>query len=199
MEMVVDSMPFVHPADHVPGPRQGAWTYANYAALPDDGQRYEIIDGVLYMPPAPGAPHQSASTKFATYLTIHVEFAGLGRVFHAPFDVELAPNTVVQPDVVVVLNDNLGVLKPSRIIGAPDLVIEVISPSTGGYDRRQKQDAYARAGVREYWIADPHAQTVELLRLQDDSYRVIGVYHNRAILPSEVIPNMPVRVEQFFA
>jgi len=198
MATAIASLPLVTAADHVPGPPQGHWTYEAYAALHND-DRYEIIDGVLYMAPAPGAPHQSASTKFATFLMIHVEFAGLGRVFHAPFDVELAPNFVVQPDVLVILNDNLNMLMPSRVIGAPDLVIEVTSPGTAGYDRREKQDAYAQAGVTEYWIADPATKTVEVLQLRDNHYYLVGVFQNGAILPSTVVPNMPVRVEQFFA
>lgn len=198
MATATPNLSVVTPADHVPGPSQGHWTYEAYAALQDD-DRYEVIDGVLYMAPAPGAPHQSASTKFVTFLTTHVEFAKLGRVFHAPFDVELAPNFVVQPDVLVVLNDHLGVLTPSRIVGAPDLVIEIASPSTAGYDRREKQDAYAHAGVREYWIADPATKTIEVLQLQNDRYRLVGVFQNSATLPSNVVPNMPVHVEQFFA
>ena len=199
MATAIDSMPVVQPADHVVGPSQGSWTYDHYATLPDDGSRYEIIDGVLYMAPAPGAPHQSASARFVTFLMTHVEFAGLGRVFHAPFDVELAPNIVIQPDVLVVLNDNLDILTPSRVIGAPDLVVEIVSPSTAGYDRRVKQDAYAHAGVGEYWIADPHAKTIEVLRLEDNAYRLVGVFENQATLPSAVVRNMLVHVEQFFA
>jgi Uma2 family endonuclease len=83
MATATPSVSVVTTADHVPGPPQGHWTYEAYAALHND-DRYEIIDGVLYMAPAPGAPHQSASAKFVTFLMIHVEFAGLGRVFHAP-------------------------------------------------------------------------------------------------------------------
>ncbi|MBV9228886.1 MAG: Uma2 family endonuclease [Chloroflexi bacterium] len=74
------------PANDVPGPKQGYWTYSHYAALPDDGNRYEIIDGVLYfMPPSPNERHQRANNRLATYLTIHVEFAGLGQVYTGPF------------------------------------------------------------------------------------------------------------------
>jgi Uma2 family endonuclease len=193
-----DTLPLVVPADDTPGPPQGQWTYADYAALPDDGQRYELVAGVLYMVPAPTIAHQSASNRIATYLTMHVEFAGLGRVLAAPVDVELAPGTVVQPDVLVVLNPRLGIITARRIVGAPDLVVEIVSPGTAGHDRRTKQDAYARAGVAEYWLADPAAQTVELLRLDGPAYRTINVYRGRATLPSQVVPALPVPVEQFF-
>ena len=198
MATATDILPVVTPADHVAGPPQGHWTYADYAALPDDGHRYEIINGVLYMAPSPGEAHQSASGLFVTYLTLHVQFAGLGRVYSAPFDVELAPNVVVQPDIIVVLGANQGVITPSHIVGSPDLVIEIASPSTVGYDRRAKQDAFLHAGVGEYWIADPAARTIEGFRLDQAAYRSLGVFQGRALLPSQVVPGLPVRVEQFF-
>lgn len=199
MTLVSDVLTVITRADHVAGPPQGHWTYAAYAALPDDGNRYEIVDGVLYMAPAPTTGHQSASNLFAYYLTAHIQMNGLGRVFAAPTDVELPNGDVVQPDVFVVLNGGGAVIERSRVIGAPDLVVEIASPSTSGYDRRQKQDAYARAGVSEYWIADPAAQTVELLVLEDGMYQSKGAFQRKATLPSRVATNMPVHVEQFFA
>ena len=193
----LDVLPVVTAAAPLVGPPQGRWTYADYAALPDDGNRYEIIAGVLYMTPAPGAGNQSVSARLVTFLVTHVEFAGLGRVFAVPVDVELAPDTVVQPDIVVVLSANLDRITPSRIIGAPDLVVEILSPGTTGYDRREKQDAYARAGVGEYWIVDPGAQTVELLTLEQGGYRSHGVFRGQARLPSSVV-TLPVPIERFF-
>jgi len=193
----LDVLPVVTAAAPLVGPPQGRWTYADYAALPDDGNRYEIIAGVLYTTPAPGAGHQSVSARLVTFLVTHVEFAGLGRVFAAPVDVELAPDTVVQPDIVVILSANLDRITPSRIIGAPDLVVEILSPGTAGYDRREKQDAYARAGVGEYWIVDPGAQTVELLTLEQGGYRSHGVFRGQARLPSSVV-TLPVPIERFF-
>ncbi|MBC8074911.1 MAG: Uma2 family endonuclease [Chloroflexales bacterium] len=185
-------------ADDAPGPAQGQWTYGDYAAIPSDGLWYEIIDGVLYMSPAPGTGHQPAAGLIFYFLMQHIQFAGNGCVFAAPVDVELAPGTVVQPDVVVVLNANAGIITPSRIVGTPDLVVEVASPGTAGYDRREKQDAYARAGVAEYWIADPNARAVELLRLNGAAYKSLGVFINNALLPSVVAQGMPTKVEQFF-
>jgi Uma2 family endonuclease len=136
------NVPMVIPADHIPGPRQGHWTYDDYAALPDDGHRYEIVDGVLYMSPAPSREHQNAALEIAAYLRTYVKLAGLGQVYIAPFDVQLDPRTVVQPDVLVVLNPHLDRVAESRVIGAPDLVVEVSSPGTVGHDRTRKQDAY---------------------------------------------------------
>lgn len=198
MTTLAQTLPMVVRADHLPGPPQGCWTYADYAALPEDGHRYEVIDGVLYMAPSPNTDHQTASVRFTGFLLTHVQLAGLGRVFHAPYDVELPGGVTVQPDIVVVLNVHLAIITPSRIIGVPDLVAEILSPGTAGYDRRTKQDAYARAGVPEYWLADPYARTVEVLRLADGAYQSIGVFAGAATLPSRILPTFPVRVEQLF-
>ncbi len=191
-------VPMVMPADSMPGPGQGHWTYKDYAALSDDGHRYEIVDGVLYMAPSPNRGHQNAALEIASYLRTHVKMTGLGQVFIAPFDVELNHRTVVQPDVIVVLNPNLHIITESRIIGAPDLVVEISSPGTVGYDREKKQHAYAHAGVPEYWIADPWSRTIEVLTLEEDDYRSLGVFEGNAVLPSEVVPDFLVHVGQFF-
>jgi len=190
----------VTPADWVAGPQQGHWTYNHYAALPEDGQHYEIVEGVLYMTPAPSIIHQRAVQKLFKRLSSYVEDADLGEVFIAPVDVELAPNAVVQPDIIVVLKANLEKITPTRIIGSPDLVVEVSSPRTVGYDRRIKQDAYARASIQEYWIADPAAQTVEVLQLEGGEYYSLGVFSGPMPLSSRIVPTIKeVQTEQFFA
>ena len=190
----------VRPADEVAGPKQGLWTYDQYMLLPSDGKRYEIVDGVLYMaPPSPNDFHQSASNLFATYLTLHVQFKGLGRVYTAPFDVRLSLNTVVQPDVIVVLTENVHKITHKGIVGGPDLVIEIASPGTESYERLVKWNAYARAEVREYWLVDPLRQNVEVLVLEGETYQSLGVFSDEQLLPSLVVPEFPVRVKQFFA
>lgn len=194
-----DILPVAVPVEHIDGPPPGHWTYADYVALPANGQKYEIIEGVLYMPPSPGEAHQSANRWFVYYLTLHVQLAGVGSVYGPPFDVELAPGVVVQPDVIVILNANQGIITPSHIVGTPDMLIEISSPGTVGYDRRAKQDAYARSGVPEYWIADPTAQTIEVLSLDQNTYRSHGVFRGQALLPSKVVVGLPVQVAQFFA
>jgi Uma2 family endonuclease len=190
----------IMPADYVPGPRQGQWTYSHYAALPANDQRYEIMDGVLYMtPPSPSEWHQKATVRFVYYLFNHVELAGRGRVYTAPFDVELAPDVVVQPDVIVLLSASMHKITSARIKGAPDLVIEVLSPGSIQYDRTLKYAAYARAGVKEYWIADPQSQTVEVLTLEEEIYHIQGVFKGAEILHSYIVPDLPVQVQQFFS
>lgn len=197
MTLIPDIMPMITRAEGIPGPKQGDWTYIDYAAL-DDGKRYEIVNGVLFLIPTPWLLHQGVVGEVFIYLFDHVTSASLGEVVIGPIDVELAPNVVLQPDIVVVLNTGLGKITDTHFIGAPDLVIEVSSPGTIGYERREKQDAYSRGGVLEYWIVNPEAQTVEILMLDTGEYRSLGVFRNKAIPPSQVLPGFPVRVEQFF-
>ncbi len=194
----IDKQSVVTPADWVPGPEQGQWTYDHYAALPDDGKRYEIVDGVLYMAPAPNGAHQDAVLEIASYLRTHVKLGGLGLVRVAPFTVRLSHRDVFQPDVLVVLNSHRERIKDDCILGAPDLVVEVASPKTSGYDRREKQDAYARGGIPEYWVVNAEAHTVEVLVLEAGKYVSLGVFKGKTTLPSLVLPDLPVHVEKFF-
>jgi Uma2 family endonuclease len=198
MTRIPESAPVVIPADWIPGPKQGEWTYEDYAAIPEDGYRYEVIGGVLYMSPAPSMGHQRIVGWIFYYLVTHIDLAGLGCVYQAPTDVELGPRNVVQPDVFVVLKPHLDRQTPLRLIGAPDLVVEVASPSTTKRDRRDKRVAYASAGVLEYWIVDPKQETIEVLVLKGHFYRSLGSFSGRDTLPSQVIPDLPVAVEQFF-
>src|SRR5205823_6969516 len=110
-----------------------------------------------------------------------------------------APNTVFQPDVLVVLNAGLDKVGEDGVVGAPDLVIEVTSPSTAPYDRLSKYHEYARAGVPEYWIVKPDVRSVEVLVLKDGEYRSLGIFQRQDTLPSQVVVQLPVAVEQFFA
>lgn len=192
-------LPAVVPADWIPGPPQGQWTYADYAAIPDDGHIYEVVNGVLYMAPAPSMGQQGISLEIAAYLRQFVQMAGLGRVFASPTDVELSVGDVVQPDVFVVLNEHLDRMTYSRLIGAPDLVVEILSPGTMRHDLHEKLDAYVRTQVPEYWIVIPGEHVVELLVLEHGVYRSLGVFQGEAILPSRIVPAWPVTVGQFFA
>jgi Uma2 family endonuclease len=193
-----EELSFVTPADWVPGPPQGSWTYEDYAALPDDGQHYEIVNGVLIMAPAPTPEHQSIAVRIAYYLFPHIDLAGIGKLFTGPLDVDLGPKNVYQPDVVVVLNAHLDRIAAKKIIGAPDLVVEVASPSTAAYDRLTKYDTYACSGVAEYWIVKPTSRTVEVLVLENREYRSLGIFSEQQTLPSRILPGLLVRVEQFF-
>ena len=150
------------------------WTYADYLTWPDD-QRWEVIDGVAYaMSPAPGVAHQRISRTLTRIIDTHL----IGKqceLFAAPFDVRLAESstasdnyveTVVQPDIVVICDKNK--LDERGCNGAPDLVIEISSPSTGKNDLTIKFDLYQRHGVREYWIVYPAEKTVLVFKLDED-------------------------------
>src|SRR5579863_5261849 len=125
-------------ADDMPGPKQGQWTYADYAALSDDGQRYEIVNGVLLMSPSPNRWHQHAVGRFFRYLSAFIEDTGLGVVFMAPFDVQLSSKDVFQPDVFVIFNAHMSRILDTRVVGAPDLIVEVASQGTAAFDRLTK-------------------------------------------------------------
>jgi Uma2 family endonuclease len=190
----------ITPADHVPGPRQGEWTYSHYAALPDDGHRYEILDGVLYVAPLTHTVlHQHIAVCIGYYFYLYVTLKDIGNVIPGPIDVEFAPRTVVQPDLLVLLGGvNDEFLASSHITGPPDLVVEILEPHTAGHDRGRKYNAYARGGVREYWIVDPLVRSVEIYALEASIYHLLGVFRGDDFLPSWVIKDFTVRVNQFF-
>jgi Uma2 family endonuclease len=187
------------PADWISLVPQGEWTYEAYAAIPDDGNRYEIIDGVLYLMASPNFSHQSIVATVLTYLILYVQFKGLGRVIPAPFDVKLDLKTTVQPDVLVILNENSNIITEAKAEGAPDLVVEVASPSTAGYDRKRKRQSYAKAGVKEYWIVRPKKRSIELFVLEQGELVSKGIYKGKVAVPTQIIAEFPVEVEQFFA
>ncbi len=199
MALSPEPLPMVTEAQNFSGPEQGHWTYDDYARLPEDGKHYEIMNGFLLMSPSPTWSHQHAAFEIASYLRAHIKMTGLGEVIVAPFDVELASDIVVQPDVMVVLNEHLHCITESRMIGAPDLIVEVASPGTATHDRNHKYQAYAAAGVQEYWIADPEARTVEVLVLAGQKYQPLGIYRGQAVLSSRLVPTLRIPVEQFFA
>ena len=200
MTTTSEQLTVITPADWVLGPKQGEWTYDAYAALPDDGQRYEIIDGVLLLMMFAQSPqHQRVVGRISRYLSTYVENADSGEVFIGPLDVELFPKTVVQPDILVILKTGAAKITPTHIKGVPDLAVEVSSPSTVGHDRSTKQKAYERAGVREYWFVDPLAHTIEILVLKGKKYTSLGVFSGELTLPSLVVPELEeVAAEKFF-
>ncbi|HEX3641093.1 MAG TPA: Uma2 family endonuclease [Ktedonobacteraceae bacterium] len=191
-----ESSPVVIPADWIPGPKQGEWTYEDYAAIPEDGHRYEVIGGVLYMSPSPNRKHQKIVLEIAAYLRSFAQIPELGEVYVGPLDVELSYRNVVQPDILVVLNEHLDRITETHIIGAPDLVIEITDSNTANHDYGEKWEAYANGGVPEYWVVTPEELTIELLILDGNEYRSLGLFIGPSKLPSQVLPNLPASVEQ---
>ena len=160
-------------------------------------ERLELIEGELFVTPAPSLGHQDVSANLHVWLRRDIVEPGLGRVYYAPVDVRLAENTIVQPDLVVVLNDRLGILTRPRIEGAPSLVIEIVSPSTT-YDRVTKRSVYARVGVPEYWLVDFEAWTVTVFSDPSDGrYQRETEYGDTAV--SATIPGLTVDLADLFA
>lgn len=149
-------------------------TYADYRLFPDDGRRHEIIDGEHLVNPAPSPYHQLVSTRLLVELVDQVVRPKLGQVYPAPIDVQLSEHDVVQPDLVVVLEAHGTIVTPTKIKGAPDLVVEILSPSTAQVDRTQKLHLYEQAGVPEYWIVDPEEHVVEQYVLHGSTYTLAG-------------------------
>ena len=149
-----------------------ALTYADYAAIPDDGRRYELRDGELSVMPAPGTTHQGVLRDLLVILHEHVKRGRLGVVFPAAVDCIFSDTTVLQPDIVYVETGRAAIVTERGIEGAPTLAIEILSPSTAGTDRTVKAGLYARFGVPWYWIVDPGASTVEAFALRGKTYEL---------------------------
>ena len=144
-------------------------TWEDVLRMPDDGNRYEFIGGRLYVTPAPVIRHHRVSERLQSALRRVLEARGHGEVFYAPVLVEF-PGTSdrVQPDILFVSSERRGIIGEKAVLGAPDLVVEILSPSTAHRDRGIKLDLYARRGVREYWIVDPNEDVVDAWRFGDD-------------------------------
>jgi Uma2 family endonuclease len=165
------------------------WTYEEYYRL-DDDQRYEIIDGNLLMAPAPDTFHQDWSRGLFRIIDRHVRAHGLGKLYYAPIDVVLDSENTVQPDLIFVPNANLDIIKQRAIFGTPDLLVELISPSSVKRDRYEKKELYARFGVKEYWIGDPANKSLEILTLKDGHYELHCAAEQRGKLTSIVLAGL---------
>lgn len=157
-------------------------TYAEYKCFPNDGQRHEIIDGGHYVNPVPSTYHQTVSRRIQFELYQQIELKGLGVVYDAPVDLQLGDADIVQPDLVVVLTKHMQMITPTKIKGVPDLVVEIISPSSDENDRVLKRSLYQRSGVPEYWIVDPAEHVVDQLVLQDGQY--VSVDRTDVVVPT---------------
>ncbi len=164
-------------------------TYQDYVLLPDDGKRYEILDGDLHVTPSPTARHQKVSLNLTLALAEHARAHGLGQVFAAPLDVILADDSIAQPDILFISNERLPIVR-DWVHGAPDLVIEILSPGTQQRDRTLKRHLYARHGVRELWLVDPEARTGEVFRLDPASETPPRIFVEQDTLTSDVLPSL---------
>src|SRR5579863_4527081 len=173
------------------------FTHADLLAMPEDNRRREILDGELIVSPTPKLLHQDIVLRLAVAFCRYLEEHPIGRVFASPLDVIFTELDVLEPDLIFVLEEHRHILQ-DWIRGTPDLVIEVLSPSSVWRDRGPKLRAYARFGVPEYWIADPDARAIELYRLGKEEYESPRIFLEQETLTSPVIPGFILPVGKVF-
>lgn len=172
-------------------------TIDDFMALPE-GIRAELIDGELFMSPAPKSLHQRVVGRLFHLLYERVGTKALGEVFVAPLDVHLPSGDIVQPDILFVAKSNQGIIQ-DWIRGAPDLVIEVLSTEGAERDRLVKRDLYAQNGIREYWIVDPASQTLEVFSPAGNCYEPNGYFDRDDIIVSPLLPEFRISLSDLFA
>jgi len=175
-------------------------TYADYCQIPDDGKRHEIIDGIHYVSPAPRYIHQQIVVNLVRLLDSWVQAQKLGVVLVAPFDVLLSDYDIVQPDVLFISNENRGILNEKNAKGAPDIAVEVLSPSNPNHDRELKLRRYERFGVKEYWIVDAQTEKVSVYRLVEERYSKAVTLLNELgdTLTSTHLPGLEIELSDIF-
>jgi Uma2 family endonuclease len=181
-------------------PAQGGWTYDDYLLLPDDGHRYEVIRGVLYVSPAPAYKHQFVAGRFYRRADAFAEDHGLGVVLMAPFDVLLpfGLGSPVQPDVIFLRTGNEPGWEDKNFKGVPDLVAEILSPKTKRRDQQTKLAAYRDAGVPELWMVDPDTRRVVVHICQSRSYTELCRGGMGEEVWSSVLPGFRLAVDSLF-
>jgi len=175
------------------------WTFDELAAeLPESNLPTELWDGELVMSPARSFLHQEIVARLYKALDAWVTRHRLGKTGIAPLDMVLTSRRATQPDLVFIANARLGIVK-ERLMGAADLVVEVLSPGTRRRDRIDKRDLYEQHGVREYWLVDPEARTVEVLSLLAGTYQLAGRWHPGEQAESKILKGFKVSVSSLFA
>ena len=177
---------------------RGEWRYEDLFDLPDDGRRYEIIDGELYEMPAPGVDHAIAITNLMLLLGPIVRSLG-GRILTAPVDVFFVGANPVEPDILVLLPDRLHLISRRGVEGAPNLLIEILSPSNPEHDLVTKRALYARGGVDEYWLVDPEVGVIEVLVLEAGGYRTHARAAGDQPVASPLLPTLSFPASAAFA
>lgn len=173
-------------------------TYEDYLLFPEDGLRHEILDGEHYVTNAPSRWHQKAVSNLIYFFVDLLRREPLGEVYAAPFEVLFSIHNVAQPDLLFVSRERERILTDRNIQGAPDLVVEVLSPSTRQADETVKREIYERFGVREYWIVDPQLQTVRAFRRGKRGFASPEDFSADDVLTSPLLPGLEIPVRQIF-
>lgn len=165
-------------------------TYSDYATIPDDGKRYEVLEGGLLVTPAPSPLHQRVSFRLQRQLADYFGARSLGEVFNAPIDVILSDHDIIQPDLVIV--DRPERVSTRGIEGAPLLVVEILSPSTRKRDRTVKARRYAALGIPHFWLVDPDAHRLECYRAEGTRYSLLGQAEGSTVLEVADWPDLAI-------
>ena len=173
------------------------FTYEDYRSTPED-KRYQLLDGELIMTPAPRRAHQRTDMRLGNKLYSFVEEHDLGEAYSAPFDVVFSDTDVVQPDLLFVSKERLYIINDDNVRGAPDLIIEILSPSTASIDRNFKRALYARHGVKEFWLADTDARNITVMFLREHGYEIDGIYGEGQTLASPTLEGFALEVKEIF-
>jgi len=178
--------------------RLEVYTYEDYINLPDNGKRYEIINGELYMVPAPTLGHQDTIGEFHLTIGLFLRTNPIGKIYLAPTDIIFSEIDVLQPDLIFVSKEKFDILTGANIQGAPDLVIEVLSPGTEKRDRTIKLKAYSKFGVAEYWMANDEGATVEIWRRQGKKLVFHALLDRTQTLTTPLLPGLEISLEKIF-
>ena len=173
------------------------FTYQDYINTPDD-KRCELIDGELILAPAPRRDHQKVEARLGSRLHLFVDEHQLGVVYFAPRDVVLSDTYIVQPDLMFISNERMHIDTEAEVWGGPDLVVEILSPSTAARDRTVKRALYARHGVNEYWLVDADARTIAVLLLGEQGFEPVTTYGEGDTLVSPTLPGFSILVDEVF-
>jgi Uma2 family endonuclease len=174
------------------------FTHADLLVMPDDGKRREIMDGDLIVTPSPKFRHQEISGNIYAAFLKYLEGYPIGKIAYAPLDVILSEYDVLEPDLLFVLNEHRHIIQ-DWVRGAPDLVIEIVSPTTEAIDRGPKLKAYARFGVPEYWIVDPEQRAIEVYRATSEGYQPAQVFQGPDALTSLLLPGFSLSLREVFS
>jgi len=184
----------------VAGVQRVILTYEDYQHFPNDGKRYEILEGELFVSPAPKTKHQIVSRNLLVMLHQHVSKHKLGEVLAAPTDVILSRTNVVQPDLLFLSSERLPLLTEKNVQGAPDLIVEILSEFTEEQDRTLKMQIYARHGVKEYWLIDPERETLEVYELDQQSraFRHRATYQREESFQPRLLPKLALKLRELW-
>lgn len=180
----------------IQAPRTAQFTAEDRHAFPSDGRRWEVLEGALVVSPAPSVRHQRISSELVTRLLTHLRHEGL--VLHAPVDVVLGAGTVCQPDVVFVSAGRRSIVEEDAIVGAPDLVIEILSPSTRRTDLVLKAKLYLQAGVAAYWVVDPDLDRLEAFARVGDVWSSPVVATSPEVFEPAAFPGLALPLREVF-